>query len=174
MSNATAVGIELGRCGHRRFLSWSWEELAVSKGQILGTAKTKPLADALRAKLGSLGDVEISLVSSDLENDPRRNSIARRGLDALARDKLIVVQVDDALPPLGLRDVARFRWSPAMADSEERIAAVAQALGLAQMRPPQERIKRPLDLFWVVLGAVVAVMIAVVVGESSLQVVHCC
>ncbi len=139
----------------------------MSEGKILSTAKTKSLARILRAKLSSLGDVDILLVSPDLDEDPQRNNLLKRGLDALAREKLILVQVDDAPLPLGLRDIVSFRWSSETSDKDGLIEQIAQALRLAKMRASKARARPRADLFWPIFGVVVAVMLVVLFVRNA-------
>ncbi len=144
----------------------------MSEGKILSTAKTKSLARILRASLSSLGDVDILLVSPDLDEDPRRSNLLKRGLDALAREKLILVQVDEAPLPLGLRDIESFRWSSQASGNDGPIEQIAQALRLAKMRTPKARSRRRVDLFWPIFGAVVVVMVVVLLVQNAADFLH--
>ncbi len=133
--------------------------------KILCAAADKASADRLKAALGRRGDVSVLVVSAALDSDPRKDDIARLALEALGRDKLIIVQLDNAPPPLGLRDVPRYSWSPDAADADKQIEPLAKALLEAREREAVD-IKAPkqrrFSIFWTIIILILLAMLAFV------------
>lgn len=133
--------------------------------RILYAAADKTAADRLKTNLGQRGDVSLLLVSSALEGDARKDDITRLALEALGRDKLIIVQTDSAQPPLGLRDVPRYPWTPGAADADKQIESIAKALQEAREREAVD-IKAPkqrrFSIFWTIIILVLLAMLAFV------------
>jgi hypothetical protein len=76
-----------------------------------------------------IDDVTILLATAELARNSEEQ-LVRKALDAWSRGQLLVVSVDDAIPPLGLRDVERVAWTPGKDDAPQLAEIAAHLEGL--------------------------------------------
>lgn len=132
--------------------------------KILSATVDRGLADQLRRGLGK-SDGVVLLLTPALARDANKNDVARSALVALALGRLVVVQIDGAEPPIGLRDIQALPWTPAGGDSGAQIAAIsAQVKAL----PPAPKVKRRRSNL-LAIGAIL-VLIAILVLLFALPV----
>lgn len=136
--------------------------------KVLCAAADKAAADRLKSALGQRGDVSVLIVSAALESDKRKDDTIRAALEALGRGKLVVVQLDETTPPLGLRDVQRFRWSPDGPDAAKEAEAIAAAVREAREREAADLSapkQRRFSVFWTIIVLVVLAMLVILAAS---------
>jgi hypothetical protein len=110
--------------------------VVASRPTLLAHAADARLRALLESRLPELpegaGETTILLATQTLA-DNADEALIGKALDAWSDGELLVVSVDGATPPLGLRDVERIAWTPGKDD--DRLAAIVARLALPGAAP---------------------------------------
>ena len=96
--------------------------------KVVGAGAAEALIYELRQRLPSSRDAVVLLVNAALAEDRDRNRIASEALAASARKALVLVRLDQAEAPIGLRDMPAFPWTPGSPLEREQISAITAAV----------------------------------------------
>jgi hypothetical protein len=102
-----------------------------AKLKVLHAAAAEAAACQLHVALQDVAQhsAVVFLVTPELDADPHKHALSREALTASAEGRLVLVAVNGAVPPLGLRDLIRHQWT--LGANAKELAPIVDAINAA-------------------------------------------